>query len=253
MVTMDAATYSVGRRIWLDTEDDMTSPGRSASLNVMWCNQDTTADISWASIYADGYNSGTTCNDPHWVYRLDGVDQSYVSTSWYNNSCTTLFSPAWDVRLVSKSPQQRLRDILRSRIGPTIITGRKPLQLTKAEAEIRARETLKRVLGAKKYYKFIKNGFVSVRAKSGLVYQIYTGPKMTNVYKDGILSEKLCVVLMGKFPPTDSLIMRYLLILNDESEFRKLAIPHTPVEPQTFKIINAEGNLIDAWGDIKAA
>ena len=57
-------------------------------------------------------------------------------------------------------------------------------------------------------------------------------------YRDGKKTECLCVVLQGGFPPTDSLIMRYLMILNDENGFRALAnkqsIAH--VAPQIRKI-----------------
>jgi hypothetical protein len=100
--------------------------------------------------------------------------------------------------------------------------------------ETRARETLKRVLGDDKFKRFLKHGFVSVRAKSGLVYQIFPAHGITNVYRDGEHIERLCVVLRGSFPPTDSLIMRYLLILNDERDFRKHAIEHK-VYPQKLQ------------------
>ncbi|MGQ4828621.1 hypothetical protein, partial [Enterococcus faecalis] len=38
--------------------------------------------------------------------------------------------------------------------------------------------------------------------------------------------DRLCVVLKGEYTPTDSLIVRYLMIMNDEENFKKIAIVH---------------------------
>jgi hypothetical protein len=79
------------------------------------------------------------------------------------------------------------------------------------------------MLGDDGFQRFLRNGFVSVRANSGKVYQIYPGHGMTVVYDRGTPIEKLCVVLRGDFAPTDSLITRYVMILHDEANFRGLA------------------------------
>lgn len=131
-------------------------------------------------------------------------------------------------RLVPKTPGQRLREIIQHRQAPAFIgyKNRQAVSPTKDIKEICARETLRKVLGENGYRTFIRNGFVSVRPKSGMVYQIFPSHGITNVYLNGEKIERLCVVLKGDFPPTDSLIMRYLLILNDEQGFRKLAIKH---------------------------
>jgi hypothetical protein len=90
-----------------------------------------------------------------------------------------------------------------------------------------------------------------------LTYQIFPGHGITAVYDRGIMVERLCVVLAGKFPPTDSIIMRYLLILNDENEFRKLAIPHGVTQARRHKVtprsIQAERSLVEIYRELKAA
>jgi len=53
---------------------------------------------------------------------------------------------------------------------------------------------------------------------------------MTRVWKNGEFVEKLCVVLQGNYPPTDAIIMRFLLILNDEEEFRRIANKMQPFD-----------------------
>ncbi|MGH7175563.1 MAG: hypothetical protein ACREGR_04365, partial [Minisyncoccia bacterium] len=113
---------------------------------------------------------------------------------------------------------------------PNAITKRKGLDKPRDIREERARDTLCRVIGQRSYQSYLKKGFIVVTGKSGLRYQIFPGGGFTKVYKGGELVESLCVVLRGDFPPTDSLIMRYLLILNDENKFRGYAYAH-PVYP----------------------
>lgn len=153
----------------------------------------------------------------------------------YNNSTTSdwkewnTWSTCWSRQ--EKSSQEKIRDIIRDRLSPAIHTRRKSsFYRTNDVKEIRARETLRRILGDDKFNKYVKDGFVSVRAKSGLVYQIFPGHDITNVYDNGKKIERLCVVLSGSFPPTDQLIMRYLLILNDERDFRSHAINHNVIQ-----------------------
>ena len=117
--------------------------------------------------------------------------------------------------------------------------------------EQRARETLKRVVGDIKFSNFLRNGFISVKAKSGLIYQIFPGHGITSIYDQGKMTERLCVVLQGDFPPTDSLIMRYLLILNNEQQFRSLAIKHS-VHSQPIAIAKQEvKSLSEIYKDLK--
>jgi hypothetical protein len=125
-----------------------------------------------------------------------------------------------------RTPQDRLKEILRDRHAPAVITTRKPAALAEDERERRARGTLRRVLGEQKFRNFIKCGFVSVKARSGRVYQVFPGHGITCVYEGETMVERLCVVLTGNFPPTDSLIVRYLMILNNEQQFCGLAVKH---------------------------
>ena len=120
--------------------------------------------------------------------------------------------------------------------------------------EMRARETLRRVLGDDKYQQFLRNGFVAIKAKSGLVYQIFPAHGITAVWKDGQMVDRLCVVLRGKFPPTDSLIMRYLLILNDEKEFRGFAIKQSVYQKPKPKALQLpDRSLPELFREMKVA
>ena len=135
-----------------------------------------------------------------------------------------------------KSPEERIREILASRQGPHIITS-KTRQALHVPTDIRegaGTGNFKRrvIVGEQKFRNFLKTGFVSVKAKSGLVYQIFPGHGVTAVYDQGQMVDRLCVVLTGNFPPTDSLIMRYIMILNNEQQFRGLAIKHGVTQRQ---------------------
>ncbi len=151
------------------------------------------------------------------------------------------------------TPQEKLREILQRRQAPIVIASHKTVTPTSDLREMRARETLKRVLGDDKFKSFLKRGFISVRAKSGLVYQIFPGHDMTSVYRDGEMIERLCVILRGNFPDTDSIIMRYLLILNDERDFRKHAIQHTVIQKKVAPVVDDQKTLPEIWRGLKAA
>jgi len=143
-----------------------------------------------------------------------------------------------------KTMAERIKEIIAARNAPAFITNRKALDRPHDIRELRARETLCRVIGEEKYRRFLVQGHVTARAKSGLVYQIFPGHGITSVYDKGKMVERLCVVLRGDFPPTDSLIMRYLMILNNEENFRSYAIKHHV--PQSLWPENLEQIVEDA-------
>ena len=150
-----------------------------------------------------------------------------------------------------KTPAERLKEILNSRMAPGVLTNCRPLGLSKDIREIRARETLFRVLGEEKYRDFVRRGSVSVRAKSGLVYQIFPGHDFTKVYGNGKMIDRLCVVLNGDFPPTDSLIMRYLMILNNEQQFRSYANKHGAQAPLVVAQQPDQRSLAEIFRELK--
>ena len=152
-----------------------------------------------------------------------------------------------------KTIKEKLNDIIKNRCAPNIITSRKSLVKTEDIREQRARETLKRVIGENKFINFIKNGFITIKAKSGLVYQIFPGHGVTAVYNKGQMVERLCVVLQGNFPPTDSLIMRFLLILNNEEQFRSFAIKHSLYNNKRKENITENKSLVELFRELKSA
>ena len=179
----------------------------------------------------------TTCGhdeDHPWTTYTDRYSTRTASTSY---SLWRAGRDGWAVcddtgyrevaEFVRPDPVRKVQEMLAARRAPGIIVGyRKPLPLPQDIREERARETLRRVIGEERYRDYLRTGFVSVRGKDGFHYQMFPGHGFTHVYDCGKLKEKLCVVWRGDFTPTDSLIMRYLLVLNNPGEFWKVAIKH---------------------------
>jgi len=210
-----------------------------------WIKCDNTASSSW--LEDSPYNSvhkaakdhitsslcttiSNTQTAPDNFYRLwkenyYGDEGSHSANVVTFTATTGIVWPSYVTTLTPPLPvSERFRQILRSRQIPMLLLStRSPIKTATEERELRARETLRRLLGDGKFQRFLRNGFVSVQGKSGKVYQIYPGHGMTVVYNRGTPIEKLCVVLRGDFTPVDSLITRYVMILHDEQQFRALA------------------------------
>lgn len=182
----------------------------------------------WADVTTSGSDMKQIART---IKKVQDIYCQKWANSWYTlgDDTTTAYGEwHWSDGVVAapKTPSERLRQMIQARQGPMIMT-RNPLKAPADEREVRARETLLRVIGEDKFRNFLKHGFITVRGKSGKVYQIFTGHGITCVYDRGQMVERLCVILTGNFPPTDELIMRYLMILNNEDDFRAKAIKHS--------------------------
>lgn len=148
-------------------------------------------------------------------------------------------------------PAPNIGQIIKHRMAPVFMK-RHGIGQAENEAELAARETLKKIIGDAKFRRFLKHGHISVKAKSGLVYQLFSGSRHAQVYENGKCIESVCVVLDGDFPPTDSLIMRYLLILNDEQDFRKIANISRHTLSTTCNFAADNRLLVDIYQEIKS-
>lgn len=235
------------------------------------------SDTSWANSLVDtaSFYTTTSSSCPYIVAKTIGTGSFYkieptnnyiaYEPILYSSTASTLYTTWGDTStswwwdhgkdyVRPKTPQERLKEILQRRQAPMVFASRKPIVAAVDPREMRARETLRLCLGEEKFRSFIKNGFVTARGKSGLVYQIFPGHGITAVYKNGQMIERLCVVFRGDFPPADSLIMRFLLILNDEAEFRSHAIKHGVTQRQMAAVATANlESLPDIYRRLKAS
>ncbi len=240
--TSNGVTYRVA---------EWTNIANSTTANTYPIGWDQGTGTTGATVYEMNYIEYATLDTPYvqvargpgYTVRVVRYDQYAAINGWDNSS------PAWQA-YPQKTPAERLKEILEGRMAPRILTGRKTLGITTDVREMRARETLRRVLGEDKFRNFIRRGSVSVQAKSGLVYQIFPGHDFTKVYDRGKLVEQLCVVLQGEFPPTDSLIMRYLMILNNEQQFRGYANKHGVYTPAP-QVEPDQRSLVEIFKELK--
>lgn len=183
---------------------------------------------------------------------------NFVKDSKYAYNLYTVNNNDWVWRsnAIRKDPRQAIRDIIRSQQAPELIVinkGRHSVGHTTDPKEINARQTLRMMIGAEAFRRFLKHGFVSIKAKSGLVYQMYRGHDLTNVYHDGELIERLCVVLSGGYTATDAVIMRYVMIQADEAGFKAKAIKHSLNRPSRIEKRVEPIDLNAEWKKLKEA
>ncbi len=186
-------------------------------------------------------NCGSATSSFGWTTTPIINPRIYTDAIWHDTSFS--YSP-------KKSVNEQIKEILKKRIASDVIVNCKPLGHAEDMREIRARETLRNVIGEDKFRDFARRGSISVRAKSGLTYQIFPGSGFTNVYNSGKMVDRLCVVLTGGFPPTDSLIMRYLMILNNEEQFKSLAIKHGLTKPIVAQVTDRR-SLTEIFKELK--
>ncbi len=218
------------------------------------------ASVSWSSYpVTSGTWAYTNSNCQPQTIQINNTTSSWNQYIQWNDNVTypiafTRATYGWpttaltidDIKVPSafKTRADRLRELIRKRSGPAILIGRTPAATKYDEREERARDVLRRVVGDERYRRFLAHGFVSVKARSGRVYCIYPGHQQTLVYQNGRMIERLCVVLRGQFPPTDTLITRYLMLLNDEAGFRKIANSSSGYERPARTTIEAR-NLLE--------
>lgn len=185
-------------------------------------------------------------------YDYGSTSGSYIlNEGMYNNSYDGV---TWTIP-APIPPSERMRQMIQARMAPAFHRSRTSLSIAMDVREERARQTLRRIIGDQAFKKFMRDGFITVVPKSGLTYRIYPGSGMTEVYDRGIMVDRLCVVLQGEFPPTDSILMRYLLILNDEGEFSRYAIKHYVSQSRSTKLVfptqEEAKPLTEAWAALK--
>lgn len=261
-----------------------TSAETSSTMGYGWADYTTgaTTTVSYnkPKLYAKYWGDGTTastCNSS-WIQIDNGYEQfgepcstAVMEWAWATDGeqheCTRGFTRGYIKQGViyqhaltdeekKELNNNKLRQIIQSRCAPNFVIrdSRKALVLTKDVREQRARETLRRVVGESKFLNYVKNGFISVKAPSGLIYQIFPGHGITSVFDQGKQVERLCVVLNGDFPPTDSLIMRYILILNNEDKFRNLAIKHSISQTKSGVAVQKDHqSLTEIFKELKKA
>lgn len=113
-----------------------------------------------------------------WVSSLDKIDSFY----FYKHPEFEI-KPVYGSDLVNYCGNV-IQPIPRKRVGGLhIITHRTRQSLNHCSPnEEKARQLLQRLIGFRRFVKYIRDGFVSFRGRSGKIYQIHSGDKFTTVW-----------------------------------------------------------------------
>lgn len=90
-------------------------------------------------------------------------------------------------------------------------------------AELTALQLLRQMVSPADFRRYLRHGFVPVRAESGLVYQVDRHQRIS-VWDRGERVASLCVHLRGRdLPPTDEVVAKIVIIECDEADIWKRA------------------------------
>lgn len=124
------------------------------------------------------------------------------------------------------SPEEQRKDAFRKKIRQGLLapeprrgdTHLDALARTVSPAELTALEMLRGLLPEQEWKRYLKYGFVVVRGKSGLLYQVPRNGSHIRVWKRGQKIAELCIVIHGSVPPTDQVIGKKVLLEFSEAE-----------------------------------
>lgn len=122
-------------------------------------------------------------------------------------------------RIIDREKEDRKR-ALRYNYQPRRITRHNP-PVCKTPAELKAQKTLRDLISEKEWRRYLTNGFIMVRGKSGLHYQLFADQRNIQVWKNNNKTYSICIHTFKGCPPTDHVINCKLLIEFDEKEVWK--------------------------------
>jgi len=175
-------------------------------------------ELYWDADYTTAATASTT---DKYIWTYDDSSNDYVNVQWDHTGNVNV-----QINSLSAEEIKRLeiKERFKRNLAPDILIRRFSVGKAKKPSESRAREALLQLIGPDRFRRYLKNGFASIRGKSGRIYQIFPGHKMTKVWEKGQHIEDLCVVMVdSSLPPSDSVIMRMLMILDSEEAFRQVA------------------------------
>lgn len=260
MTTQIIKPYSVSeaREVWGNMQRyyKIATNSATSDTDTTWCDYYPTTAKSIIVKY--GLKEATTTYGQtgwqHWI--CDGTS----STTYEWNAYQDVWYDCYDGEIKSgwerQTPQQRLAQILKQRQSPFLHAKSKTRAVSHGdEREMRARETLRMIVGEEKFQRFIRRGFVTAyNRKSGYTYQIFhSSHHLTHVWKNGKMVQRLCIYLKGNFPPTDFVITMYLLAINNDDRIWQVGVknPPLPATEREEKLIEEPKSLVEIFNELK--
>lgn len=155
---------------------------------------------------------------PDEIYVLGGTttttstvsDQTFQIEFTGTTSDIAIFGGNIAVQAVKDRMKDNLRIPVRSRS--------KIAHIRVTPQELKARQTLRDFITEKDWRRYITNGFIMVRGRSGKFYQLFADRSHTVVWEHNEKVKELCVRTDESCPPTDHVITMKALVELDEGQ-----------------------------------
>jgi len=179
-----------------------TFPTASASI--------TTAGTGDCSIRLVDGGTGTPIQVSNWGY---GLPQQFIFPSDTNLKNINAWPPPPSAQEIAKQKWRQQLIIVKPGRGDYPANFG---EISKPEAT--ALMMLKGMLSEQEWRRYLKDGFIVVRGRTGLRYQIIRGQSHVKVYRRGEKVAELCIGVKYdlKCPPTDGVIARKIMVECDE-------------------------------------
>lgn len=242
--TTGSAVTTCSKDLYYITAADVSSSGDHSTYII--------SDSSNNTCYSTGHN--TSINNKiiyhsysdNKIYKIKASSLSGTYLTYTCDTASTITIPYLHMPILPSEKDLKKdlkKETLRNRIRQQLTPDIRPenehlLRCSNDPAELKARGLLREMIGMKAYRDYLRRGFITVRGKSGLHYRIFGGTRhMTSYAKhdDGKFypHEDICVVFCDhNLPLTDGVVMRLLLVENDEFALRRIANVRA-MRPQT--------------------
>ena len=174
-------------------------------------------------LYENLYLRGTAVNTENYVTTITGIRYPQYSTIAAGDTLYAGIPPL--------SAADRYRAMILRNMNPDLNSRNKDLMASNGNpAEMRARKLLRDLVGDDAFRRYLVRGFIVCHGPSGVVYRVHGGHGMVYSFTrsaEGKLEifERFCVQFKDPaLPFTDAVIMRKLLVENDEFGLRASSI-----------------------------
>jgi hypothetical protein len=177
--------------------------------------QTTAASTNWTITY----DTSTTASTGTWQYAINDTS-TYAATGYPYNSFQPIQTWSAEYSIAANDPaevkRQALLRAIRSNLSPAV--RRRTVLPTALDLRERvARASLRDMLSEADWRRYLTNGFIMVKGKSGYWYQLFSNGSNVQVYMKGNRVASICIHSDG-VPPTDHVINMKLLIELDEQQ-----------------------------------
>lgn len=162
-------------------------------------------------------------------------------TMWIDSESTATSSYCRYGDIPAQSPVDEFRERIRQNLRPEILVKNRDIWgVALTDEEARARSLLFDLVGEAEFRRYLRRGFIMVAGRSGTFYKISGGHSLVTSYVRNDQGgyepyERFCVQFAQyNLPFTDGVIMRKLLVENDEFALRKASNVHRVLtQPRT--------------------